>query len=103
MRLLDAPAAQAAAAMAARYRLIGSGHRLQAAAAASVRADRLLAGALEAERLARRFAELSLALQGHELGRATLRRISLDPDASQELLQLFRDLPVRAPLADHAA
>lgn len=103
MRLLDAPVAQAAATMAARYQLIAAGHRLQAAVAGPVRADRLTAAALEAGRLARRYAQIARALQGRELGRATLRRLSLDPAAGDELLRLIADLSMRAPLARPAA
>lgn len=103
MRLLNATAAQAAADMAARYQLLASGHRLASVAAGPVRSDRLRAAALEATRLSRRFAQLAHALQGRELGRATLRQLSLDPSAAAELLSLLADLPVRAPLADPAA
>lgn len=103
MRLLDASVADAASAMAARYRLVASGHRLQAAAASSVRAERLTIAAREATRLAIRYAALATALRGRDLGRATVRRIALDPAAGRELLQLFQDLSMRAPLADHAA
>lgn len=103
MRLLDATVAEAAAAMAARYRLVASGHRLQAASAEAVRADRLTLAAREATRLALRYAALATALRGRDLGRATVRRVSLDPAVAGELLQLFQDLSVRAPLADRAA
>lgn len=103
MRLLNATAAQAAADMAARYQLLESGHRLAAAAAHPVRAARLQAAALEAGRISRRFAQLAQALQGRELGRATLRQLSLDPAAGDELLRLLTDLSVRAPLARPAA